>query len=1101
MSNGLSAPTNASQAPELACTFMHLSDLHVGMSSDAWLWPAVKTAFFADLKLLLARVRALDLVIFSGDLVQRAASDEYDKLLTILEEIWAVFRDLGLNPVLFPVPGNHDLERQPATDMGGKIMRAWWSDASTAEAFWAKQPGYREFASRSFSNYEQFMTRLSASSIPTPALVRGELPGDIAAEVIVGEHHIGIIGLNSAWLQVGDGDYKGRLHVDPRQIMALTENDPDSWTKRHAVNLLVTHHPESWLHPDSLASWRADIYCGQRFDCHLFGHMHEQRTSALTEGGYSGSPLLQGASLFGLEWIEHGRTERIHGYSLGQIILTNEGRTMRQWPREDIVGVDGARKLVPNLKYNLGDDGSFDIRYRNDGATPAMPSVKPKFDVEVDQGVLDTLRRVLPRSEPAKHVRVVEQQMGLEGLSKRRMIWLVAEWGLGSDEFLDAMLQQISALKPKIFIFDLGQYRDRDGMLDGIFRDLGASFQRVCDAISKEVNAVVIFDDIEVATGGGSANIGFLEDLDGLAEAVLQYCPNAQLVLRSRRRPAQTALSVVELTALNELDVMLYIQHHPAGGAEMATEGFVRKVMGHTDGLPPRIDEALKDVELFGLDGLHLVDSDVVGKAASSQIPPPGLAGTIAQLKDELESLANRALSLLSVLTLFPRGEYFDAIRRFDHTKPFFPRDVHRLRELGLVDVTENVNLGSSAFATSGKALVVKRPVREYLTGLLPADAVQRLNRDALTLYFGELWSGGSLKPPKGMRFDERTCETWRIDNATLLILREAKDAIDVGAASRIANAAVLANAYCTALHNGQHYGSLIRAAQDFLAIYRDLDGQDQRRANIESLLGRALRMSDNHAEAIVHLKRALEADIPNTAQSGVLIALTLASESLGKMADAVSYAKHCIALDKNSNEALQAKSIILGIESVGDPARMQRMLRLAATAQRRGVTTIANNLRLTCMYEARTDDEQVKLAREVIAESSSSSSEDYNVMRASFRLCEITVSRGKALSDKDLMGVIAGYHYLLNESMDTLFNLAHKILWRHFAITGDIGNILSLFRHSSFKWHLRGKGGEDRKYAPEALALLESQLRSASFRSNREVVYLVIRSGQSLKA
>ena len=378
MTNGLEAQSSASRI----VTFLHLSDLHVGMSQDRWLWPALKTAFYDDLRRLLPTSGLPDVVVFSGDLVQQATVNEYSRLTDILHELWAVFLELGCNPTLVPVPGNHDLTRQPEDDLAANALRDWWNVPRVPKSFWAGAKGFPEFLHDSFAHYQQFVASLHQSSIPMPQMVtHGLIPGDLATKIAVGDHTIGIVGLNSAWLQVGEGDFKGRLDVDPRQLMAVVNNDPDAWCRQNAANLLVTHHPESWLHLDSQAAWKAEINCGTRFDCHLFGHMHEQQSSVVALGGYEGQRLLQGASLFGLKRINDRKIERIHGYSANQISRQGHGRRLRQWPRKATVGADGARKLIPNHDYNLTEGNCFDIEYNADVAFKAPAPPVPTLSV------------------------------------------------------------------------------------------------------------------------------------------------------------------------------------------------------------------------------------------------------------------------------------------------------------------------------------------------------------------------------------------------------------------------------------------------------------------------------------------------------------------------------------------------------------------------------------------------------------------------------------------------------------------------------------------------------------------------------------------------
>jgi 3',5'-cyclic AMP phosphodiesterase CpdA len=75
-------------APESEFKWVHLSDLHVGMSDQDWLWPTFKRSLYDDLKRLHDRVGAWDTIIFSGDLTQRGARAEFDKLDAILGELW-----------------------------------------------------------------------------------------------------------------------------------------------------------------------------------------------------------------------------------------------------------------------------------------------------------------------------------------------------------------------------------------------------------------------------------------------------------------------------------------------------------------------------------------------------------------------------------------------------------------------------------------------------------------------------------------------------------------------------------------------------------------------------------------------------------------------------------------------------------------------------------------------------------------------------------------------------------------------------------------------------------------------------------------------------
>ena len=56
-------------------SWLHLTDLHVGMSEQAHLWPNVRNAFLTDLERLCAKTGPWSLVFFTGDLVQSGSAE------------------------------------------------------------------------------------------------------------------------------------------------------------------------------------------------------------------------------------------------------------------------------------------------------------------------------------------------------------------------------------------------------------------------------------------------------------------------------------------------------------------------------------------------------------------------------------------------------------------------------------------------------------------------------------------------------------------------------------------------------------------------------------------------------------------------------------------------------------------------------------------------------------------------------------------------------------------------------------------------------------------------------------------------------------------
>ncbi len=75
----------------------------------------------------------------------------------------------------------------------------------------------------------------------------GLLPGDFSAALTVGPRKIGVIGLNTAFLQLTGDDYKGGLDIHTAQITSLCGTDHQDWFSKHDLCVLLTHHPVDWF--------------------------------------------------------------------------------------------------------------------------------------------------------------------------------------------------------------------------------------------------------------------------------------------------------------------------------------------------------------------------------------------------------------------------------------------------------------------------------------------------------------------------------------------------------------------------------------------------------------------------------------------------------------------------------------------------------------------------------------------------------------------------------------------------------------------------------------------------------------------------------------
>ena len=86
----------------------------------------------------------------------------------------------------------------------------------------------------------------------------------------VGEHNVGIVGLNTTFPQLASGDYLGRLVMDVRQLNEVCSSAIAIWRSQHDAYLLLTRQSKDWLDEPSQKTY-AEINPAGRFAMHSNG--------------------------------------------------------------------------------------------------------------------------------------------------------------------------------------------------------------------------------------------------------------------------------------------------------------------------------------------------------------------------------------------------------------------------------------------------------------------------------------------------------------------------------------------------------------------------------------------------------------------------------------------------------------------------------------------------------------------------------------------------------------------------------------------------------------------------------------------------------------
>jgi len=341
-------------------SWLHLTDFHYGLNGQECLWPNLRGPFLESLEDLRASCGPWNAVLFTGDFTQQGKAEEFAGMQSdVLDPLWEVLAKLDSeNAKLLAVPGNHDLSRPSSEDddpAADRLVELGGFEKIEAR-FWAQPSGsYRNVIQKAFKNYEAWW---SSTHHRPREINKGELPGDFSTTVACGTRRIGVVGLNTTFLQLTGENYKERLVWDVRQLHSVCPGGFDRWDESHDVSLILTHQGPDWLTPTARQHGATEITPPGRFAAHLFGHQHELNVQSIRRSGSQHPVLLcQGNSVFGMEKSDDQLgSQRSHGYSAGRIEFDGNQMTLRLWPRIANRGA-GRWRFVPDYNMELLQDG------------------------------------------------------------------------------------------------------------------------------------------------------------------------------------------------------------------------------------------------------------------------------------------------------------------------------------------------------------------------------------------------------------------------------------------------------------------------------------------------------------------------------------------------------------------------------------------------------------------------------------------------------------------------------------------------------------------------------------------------------------------------
>lgn len=1073
-------------------SFLHFSDLHIGDKHQMGLISQTKKILFEDIEFILSKINTLDVVFFTGDLVQKGTKEEFIQFEEFLKEMWELFEQKNQNPYLLCVPGNHDLDR--ITDYNNpaqKVLTDWVTDNLKDDYFWKSPNPYHDYINERFKNYIEWY---QSTSIRKPENIHtGYLPGDFYASLNLHDVKLGIVGLNSSFLQLYSGDAMKKLGIYNKQINHLFLEKYTEWIAEQDLPIILTHHSPEWFEPKALTEFNQEIYFNESYLDHLCGHMHEPSCTTTSQNGFPSKRLFISPSLFGLEYYGDNSTmKRIHGYTAGNYTIESGKISKTIWPRISFRTKHDVLKISQNEDFNLEKDSSslteiiFDTQKKtldnsSNEESISFTGIEKKSENLFAQKAYDDSRLVRSLYKGVhSHLRIrfEERNAVVSNLTNNKYCWISTKFGLGEDEFIGSLLNQTFIDPGNCFSINCDEVSTVDQLIDIFNKIFSINITKFFDIINTLNHPLLVFSNINEDLAKNTVS------LKNFIQPIFDFSPNLRIIIISEIKPDNRFFNYVELCPLDIPAVIQYIEHSQELHSSFTFLEY-EKIHRISSGIPFYIDKVIEQLKFRPLSDLGDMEFDISSNNDADNKLSRTVKNEINLLRADESKQGSRRFTLLLVMSLLHNGETFERIRRYDSTKPFQPDDISHLLKNRLVETVQVNSIFDDKQIDSELVKIIRVPriIRDYVSSLLTVEEKVDIYKLTCNLYLGSNWRNSiKLIHSKDVELDLIIYQNLQI--AIRFILSNGIENSNELETTRMTGVAMSLIEYFS-LRGA--YKDAISLAEEILLLIKDVqfEGFENTKTHLTKSLGENLRMTSLHDKSITILKSVCDDEnnaLSKKDRNYIRISIAYAYETLNHESEAISYSNLVKKneKDKNSRLYLAAESVIAGFIQ-DNPQKISKLKAIKVKADKLGFTTLKANLLLQiCGIEK--DENQLKQLDKIILESKN---DTYNKVRALVVKADIILSTKKIneITNNDLLGLNIAYSYTFYQRLQPLLSKCHSLAWKYWHMQNQFDQLLNLFRYSSFVWRLCGSIEQEQKYIDE---LHSNQLFIEWFKTNK---------------
>ncbi|XDF76730.1 hypothetical protein AAFX60_008035 [Aliivibrio fischeri] len=638
-----------------------------------------------------------------------------------------------------------------------------------------------------------------------------------------------------------------------------------------------------------------------------------------------------------------------------------------------------------------------------------------------------------------------------------------------------------------IYRIDLTDVKSKDALLERVENEVGFPLQVFIQKLPKQRH-IIFFDGVEGGPSKTAEASTFLFELENIISILTDFNDKSRVIVASRKL-LRGSFTQLELSRLESFDSKEFIKNHSSLSKPLDSNT-IDAIIEISKGVPSTIESCLRDSEFFSPEELY--EEYFMPESHSydgNEEFPQEIVKRVEFLESSQEQLLKRSYKLLETLAVLEHGDTFANLRKSNSDFSYNKKHLEALLDLELVEIEKVTQTMLAENQNSGEIRLLKLPaaVRGYVYSKLTLRAVYEISKNVSNVHLGNDWRNGKINFCR-LTKDQFIENDKVIGSTQVLLVQLLKCAIELDIGRDIDASFRACREFGRQVLGARKYKEIVSFSKQVKAIANESD-KIESLAFFDLLEGSSSRMLSKSSQAEKLLKKSLDEGkyLTKLEKIRALTNLMFLYEKKDDTDETIKYAQKIIKLDAtNSNAALT-------LESQLESSSINELKKLEVKFRNKKRFIAANNAALKISGLENTEQAKMRWLDRVIG---CPGKDQYNKLRAVTKKANLSSkSEEYKPTNIELSLLHSCYLFSFSQGMTSMFNDAHKILWKYYTSIKHYNTLFNLYRHSSLYWRIYSDIDKEKVYSAFITKLISKLLPSSVDLTVYENAYAVHRA------